>query len=195
MRKTTGNERKYIAKADGKCDIKIRHATPSDIASVCSIYDNIHTAEENGIAKIGWVRGIYPIRETAEGALSRGELFVGEADGKVVGTAIINHEQPEVYGRAEWKYELPDEKVMVLHTLVIDPLAKGCGYGKAFVLFYEQYARESGCESLRMDTNMLNENARAFYNRLGYTEVGIFPCDFNGIESINLVMLEKSLDR
>lgn len=82
---------------------------------------------------------------------------------------------------------------MLLHTLVIDPYIKGRGYGKSFVGFYEEYAKENGCKCLRMDTNELNKNARSFYNKLGYLEAGILPCIFNGIPGIRLVMLEKVL--
>ena len=35
--------------------------------------------------------------------------------------------------------------------------------------------------------------AHEFYAKLGYREAGIVPCTFNGIEGIDLVMLEKSI--
>ncbi|MDY3845837.1 MAG: GNAT family N-acetyltransferase [Eubacteriales bacterium] len=171
----------------------IRLATPLDVDSVTSIYDRIHTAEECGRLKTGWIRGVYPVRDTAISSLERGELFVEESDGIAVGCAVINRIQPDVYREADWKYNVPDSKIMVLHTLAIDPYKIRCGLGKAFVSFYEEYAKEHGCESLRLDTNVLNVNARAFYNKLGYTEAGVRPCNFNGIAGINLVMLEKKL--
>ena len=56
----------------------IRKAARADLDAVCRIYDQIHTAEERGEAAIGWQRGVYPERETAEAALARGDLFVQE---------------------------------------------------------------------------------------------------------------------
>ena len=82
---------------------------------------------------------------------------------------------------------------MVLHTLVIYPAVKGRGLGTAFVTFYEQYALEHGCRYLRMDTNERNAGARSLYKRLGYREIDILPCEFNGIPGVNLVLLEKTL--
>ena len=82
---------------------------------------------------------------------------------------------------------------MVLHTLAIDPAQRGHGYGPAFVRFYEDYAREHGCPYLRIDTNKINANARRMYAMLGYNEIGIVPCNFNGIPGINLVLMEKKL--
>jgi len=82
---------------------------------------------------------------------------------------------------------------MVLHTLVISPAAARRGLGKAFVRFYEEYALQNGCPYLRMDTNARNLGARALYHKLGYEEADAVPCVFNGIEGVQLVLLEKYL--
>ena len=121
-------------------------------------------------------------------------MFVEESDGKIVGAAIINQTQLDTYRESDWQYVLPDEQVMVLHTLVIDPYSNGKGFGKRFVEYYERYAAEHGSSALRIDTNELNTNARSFYKKLGYHEVGILPCTFNGIPDIGLVLLEKKLN-
>ena len=117
-----------------------------------------------------------------------------KAEGKVVATGIINKIQVDVYKDIGWKHSVPDEEVMVLHTLAVDPLEKGKGYGKAFISFYEAYARERRCRELRIDTNAINQRARAMYQKLGYEERGIVPCVFNGIPGVQLVCLEKYLD-
>ena len=78
-------------------------------------------------------------------------------------------------------------------AVVVDPQAKGRGYGSRFVDFYESYALEHGCRYLRMDTNERNASARALYRNLGYREVSIVPCAFNGIPGVQLVCLEKTL--
>ena len=67
-------------------------------------------------------------------------------------------------------------------------------FGSDFVAFYERYARERDCPCLRMDTNAINTRARALYKSLGYKEIGITPCVFNGIGQVNLVCLEKKID-
>lgn len=171
----------------------IRPATPDDIQNISNIYASIHSEEEAGRATTGWVRGIYPTPDTARDALARGELFVAEEGGAVVGAAILNQRQVDVYAGAPWRWQAPDSQVMVLHTLVIDPAAKGRGYGRAFVAYYEAWARAHGCTCLRMDTNARNLPARALYCRLGYTEAAIVPCTFNGLEGVQLVLLEKHL--
>lgn len=172
---------------------EIRRGTPADIPEIAAIYDRVLTEEEAGRACVGWVRGVYPTESTALEALEAEDLFVMTEEGVLTAAARINQTQVPVYSQVPWRWEAPAERVMVLHTLVVDPLRKGGGRGTAFVAFYEQYARERGCPCLRMDTNEKNAAARALYARLGYREAGIVPCVFNGIPDVQLVCLEKYL--
>lgn len=170
-----------------------RKAENKDIDAIAEIYEEIHTAEEEGNAAVGWIRGIYPTRHTAEASVKAGDMFVAEDNGRIVAAGKINKEQCPEYAQAEWQYDVPDDQVMVFHTLVVSPSIKGKGYGTGFVDFYEKYALENGCRYLRMDTNERNKAARALYSKLGYSEVSIVPTTFNGIPDVNLVCLEKKL--
>ena len=174
--------------------MEIREATKNDIDSIEKIYENIHNEEENGLTTIGWIRNIYPTRKTAEDALTRKDLFVIEDEGKIIAAAVINQIQVDEYKYAPWKHSAKENEIMVLHCLVVDPYQKGKGYGKAFVPFYENYAKEHGCIALRMDTNVRNTTARNLYQKLGYEEIGIVKCVFNGIPNVQLVCLEKYLE-
>lgn len=171
----------------------IRKAVPADIPAVAEIYERIHDMEEQKKTTIGWIRGIYPTEATARTSLEKGELFVLEEDGAIIAAARINQEEDPAYTFVSWQYPAQPEEIMVLHTLVVDPVFSGRGCGMQFVAFYEQYARENHCPCLRLDTNVRNAAARALYKYLGYTEAGIVPCEFNGIGGVNLVCLEKKL--
>lgn len=170
-----------------------RRATMRDLDRIAEIYAEIHDAEEAGRTTIGWVRAIYPTRATAETAIKAGIMYVEEADGRIVAAAKIDQQQVPEYADAAWTQDAPEDKVLVLHALVVSPAESGRGYGSAFVRFYEDCARERGCPYLRMDTNEKNRAARALYHKLGYAEIGIVSCVFNGIPGVRLVCLEKTL--
>jgi len=170
-----------------------RKATETDIPAVSQIYELIHAAEDRGELCIGWATGVYPLAEDAQRALVRDDLYVAEGDGRVYASAIINQLQVDVYEGADWEYPAEDDKVLVLHTLCVDPGCMGKGLGKTFVEYYERLALERNCPYLRMDTNAKNLRARAMYKKLGYKEIGIVPCTFNSIGGVNLVLLEKYL--
>lgn len=171
-----------------------RKAAAADIGAVAAIYEATHDRREKGEHYTGWVRGIYPSEKTARDALARGDLFVAEDGGQVVGTGIINQQQVDVYDQGRWQYDAPAEQIMVLHTLVIHPAHYGRGLGPGFVRFYERYALDHGCPYLRIDTNQINSKARAMYKKLGFAEIGVVPCVFNGIEDVQLVLLEKKAE-
>lgn len=172
----------------------IKKARACDISGIAAIYDRIHDLEESGLLTTGWVRSVYPTEKTAMQALDAGDLFVMLQDETVLAAARINHEQVPEYKNAAWKYQgVPESSVMVLHMLTVDPRFSGRGLGSEFVRFYEKYALENGCHYLRMDTNEKNSAARALYSKLGYSEAGIVECNFNGIQGVKLVCLEKKI--
>ncbi|MBQ9250153.1 MAG: GNAT family N-acetyltransferase [Oscillospiraceae bacterium] len=173
--------------------MNIRKARWEDLDRTEQLYNEIHDAEAARQLTTGWLRGIYPTRETAASALQRDDLFLLEDAQELLGAAVINQLQVDVYANAPWAHEAADREVCVLHTLVISPRAAKKGYGTQFVRFYENYAREHGCPELRMDTNARNLAARQLYAKLGYREIAIVPTVFNGIPGVDLVLLEKHL--
>lgn len=67
----------------------IRKGTQADLVSVEQLYNDIHTAEETGQQTIGWIRGVYPTRATAQAALDAKDLFV------LGGCQVSSWERPE----------------------------------------------------------------------------------------------------
>lgn len=170
-----------------------RKAVTEDLNAIAAIYDAIHTEEEAGRAAIGWIRSIYPTKDTARRAIEAGDMFVLEDSGRLVACGRINREQVDCYQEGSWRYDAAPENVMVLHTLVVDPKESRNGYGAKFLQFYESYAAEHNCPHLRLDTNEKNTRARAFYQKHGYWEAGLASCVFNGIPGVKLILLEKKL--
>lgn len=171
----------------------IRKGQEADISSVGRIYEKILEQEAAGLCTTGWIPGVYPVEATARAAQERGDLFVWDEEGRILAGAMINQIQVDCYAEGNWSWEAPEDQVMVLHTLVVDPDGGHRGIGRSFVAFYEDYAREHGCTVLRMDTNARNRRARDLYKSLGYREADIVPCVFNGIPDVLLVLLEKKL--
>lgn len=172
----------------------IRKATSNDIDSVADIYQKIHNLEESGKVSIGWNSRVYPIRETALNALKADTLYVMTINGKVVASAIINQEQPSAYSSVEWSFPAPDDKVGVLHTLVVDPDLGKRGLGKAFVAFFENHCKEQDYAVVRLDTQVKNTGPFNMYLNMGYKLAGICDTPFQNLPyNVELAMFEKKL--
>lgn len=174
---------------------KIRKAkTIEDVESVSNIYDKIHQQEEAGIVSIGWNRKIYPIRATALHALENETLFVMCINDRVVASAIIDQRQLECYSTVEWHYAADENKVGVLHTLVVHPDFSRQGLGKAFIMFFESYCRDLGYNVVRLDTQVKNTRPYNLYPKLGYRLAGIKLVSFQNLSNmVDLAMFEKML--
>ena len=149
--------------------------------------------KQRGRCSTGWLQDVYPTIHTVQAALERGDIYVGEYGGNIVGSMILNHSQMDCYSEGKWNYNCPDNLIYVMPTLVIDPALSGRGFGRAFVNYYEDSAKLNNCSELRIDTQVKNVRARAMYRKNGYKEIGIVPCVFNGIPDVQLVLLEKCL--
>ena len=89
-------------------------------------------------------------------------------------TGIINQTQVDVYADGDWQFPAANEKIMVLHTLIISVKSGHRGSGRGFLDFYENHAKEMGCPYLRLDTNARNTAARAFYGNMVMMRLGSF---------------------
>lgn len=168
--------------------------TIDDVESVSDIYDLIHTQEEEGAVSKGWKRGIYPIFQTALQAFDNDTLFVKCINDRVVASAIINQYQPEGYTTADWQYAADENKVGVLHTLVVHPDFSRQGLGKEFVAFFEFHCRSLGYDVVRLDTQVKNKRPFNLYPKLGYRLATIKEVPFQGLsEMVELAMFEKRL--
>ena len=54
--------------------MEFRLANTADLDGVTAVYEAIHDSEEACRTVIGWERGVYPTRATAEAALARGDF-------------------------------------------------------------------------------------------------------------------------
>lgn len=170
----------------------IRKATAEDISFVEEIYNEI-TSNEEIIKFTQWMKGLYPTVLTAQKSFEEGTLFVSEDDGVITGAVILNHEQPEEYKKLKWSIEAEGEKVLVIHTLCIKPSFSKMGLGQKFIIFAENYAKELGCTTIRLDTNDKNIPGANLYKKMGYNHVGNADFNFQGLKYQNLKCFDKIL--
>jgi predicted N-acetyltransferase YhbS len=79
--------------------------------------------------------------------------------------------------------------------LSVDPARQGAGLGKRLIGAAEDYCREAGCAFMDLQIVNLREELPAYYQRLGYAEIGAgpFPPDVVTKQPCHFVKMSKPL--
>jgi GNAT superfamily N-acetyltransferase len=125
----------------------------------------------------------YP-RETLEGEIHRGEVFVWRPEAILIATVTLNEEKD-----AFWKKR--NAEAMYLHRLAIARSHAGLGLGAKIMTWAENNIRSRGKKLLRLDCDVQNEILKKFYSNLGYEMVGVHHHD---AYNMDFALFEKSLE-
>jgi GNAT superfamily N-acetyltransferase len=114
--------------------------------------------------------------------IARGECYVVEHGGTVVGTAVL---QPPA-SPVPWCdfYDRPE--VSNISQLAIEPQYQGRGWGSALMSHLEQRARALGAQEVAVDTSEGAAELIALYQRRGYRQVGFAQWSHTNFRSVLL---------
>ena len=172
----------------------IRKATFNDITLVEDT-NNEHFKHElvYGAFTI-FKKGIYPTREDAMKAVNAGTLYVCEENSTIAGSIIVDNKQPPKYTEIIWGHSFTNDKVMVIHLLMVRPSMAGKGIATALVKHAIELARNNSCNVLRLDTGSQNIPAISLYKKLGFQVIATASMKIgNVIEHSEHLFLEKML--
>lgn len=173
----------------------IRQALISDLNKVENGYNEHFEYEKNHVAYTVLKKGIYPTKKTAENAIKNGTLYVYEENDDILGSIIAVTEQPKEYKNIEWLSQAENEKVIVIHLLMVRPDASGKGIGSALINYVTETAKQNAFTSVRLDTGAQNIPALTLYKKLGFQVAAISSMKVGGaISHKDHVFLEKVLN-
>ncbi|HEY6450739.1 MAG TPA: GNAT family N-acetyltransferase [Candidatus Cybelea sp.] len=104
-----------------------------------------------------------PVVEIAQRLRRREErraVFVATRGDRVVGWAAVSTDETFVEGFGAH-----------LEGLVVEETARGLGAGAHLIEAAETWARDRGCNEMRVQSNVVRRRAHAFYNRHGYATI------------------------
>ena len=143
--------------------VAIRQATEKDMPTVYALF--CEATEDMNAKGIAQWDGLYPTTAHLDDDLAKGELCVGELEGRVVCAVALNEVCDPQYQNAQWQGSGP---YIIVHRLCVSPSAQGKGVGRAFMSEVENWALERGYRQIRLDSFAQNPQAQRMYQRLGY---------------------------
>ncbi|SHE59021.1 GNAT family N-acetyltransferase [Dysgonomonas macrotermitis] len=144
----------------------------ADIDSLEALYNDLNDHFAITTNYPGWIKHIYPIRETAIEGINEGTLFVATEDEIIAGSIILNHTPEEAYNQVNWLIDADYKDVLVIHTLVVHPSFFRKNIAHSLMEFAKQYAMEHSIKSVRLDVSINNKPAIALYEKMGYQYIG-----------------------
>ncbi|MCD7900965.1 MAG: GNAT family N-acetyltransferase [Bacteroides sp.] len=142
--------------------------TNRDIDELENLYDNLNDYLESTINHPGWIKHVYPVRETAVEAIKEGSLFVSREQEIITGSIILNHEPEEAYQQVKWLIDADYTDILVIRTLVVHPAFQKRNIATSLLEFAQQYAISQQLKSIRLDVSEKNLPAINLYRKMGY---------------------------
>lgn len=111
----------------------------------------------------------YPSKLAFEKDVSRKELFVLESENNIIGCITITPFMDEEYIPVKWL--TTNENNIYIHRLAVKPEYQGKSHAQQLMHFAENYARDKGYLSIRLDTFSQNKRNQKFYEQRGYQKL------------------------
>ncbi len=149
----------------------IRAARADEFAAVRDFYHGIIAAMEGSEFHPLWKRGVYPSDDFLHASIERGELYVGEADGKTAAAMVINGDGAEGYESAPWSASAARGEFSVIHALGVAAAFQRRGFAKEMARAAIEMARGRGLRAVRLDVLSGNLPAIRAYESIGFRRV------------------------
>ncbi len=157
----------------------ILKATYPDIDILEQLYNDLNDYLSSTVNYPGWIKGIYPTKETAEEGINNETLFILKEKDNIAGSIILNQVPEKAYDQVKWKIETGYSHIMVVRTLTVHPHFMKRKIASHLMNFAKTYAIEKGMKSIRLDVSIHNTPAISLYEKFGFEYIGTVDLGLN----------------
>jgi GNAT superfamily N-acetyltransferase len=108
----------------------------------------------------------YPTEDILRKDITKGDLFVLNDGGKILGIIALTYKEEPQYADIEW--EDKSGNALEVHRMGVHPKHQSEGVGKRMFEFAQDHALKNGYSSIRMDTYFENDSMIGLIEGLGY---------------------------
>lgn len=150
--------------------MKFVKAKPEQFAEIVRIYEHVKDLlNDKDIDQ--WTED-YPDREVIRKDLENRNMYLLVNEGEIAAIAVLDQNQEPEYQVIPWQDKAGD--FLVVHRLCVNPDFQGKGISRVLLDEIEQFAKDHGYTSIRLDTQMINERAMNLYESHDYEKRGKF---------------------
>lgn len=149
--------------------MNIRLSKPNDLPALMAIFDEARGT----IAGLGidqWQNG-YPSQPVIMDDIARGQSYVVEQEGNVLGTFVLVQTEPTYDRIYEGSWNRDD--YIAIHRVAVKVERRGTGITEAIIRYAVDQARTMGRHALRIDTHKGNLPMRRMLEKNGFGYRGV----------------------
>jgi ribosomal protein S18 acetylase RimI-like enzyme len=144
--------------------MEIVKAKTEDVPEILElIQECIRDMNANGIHQ--W-NELYPPLKIFKSDVESGSLFAVKDRGRIAGIIVLSEKQDKEYVDIDWTDK--SGKALIVHRLAVHPEFQRRGIAYKMMDFAENYAKEKGYTSIRVDTFSGNPRSLRFFEKLNY---------------------------
>lgn len=132
-----------------------------------------------------WIYGKHPSDEMIREYIDLDAMYFCEENGNILAAVAVTPFQDEEYRMVEWKEDLKDDEVAVVHLLCTDPKKQRQGLAKDVMKAIFEMAKESKKKAVRLDALDINAPAHKLYQSLGFENRGVknwYACNLGWVD-------------
>ena len=146
-----------------------------------------------------WRIGIYPTDEQIADSISRGEMYVLDAENnstdRYLAAFALSSEPVEGYDTVPWSVKAPWEDITVVHLLCVGCSYHRRGIGRRIVGELLDISRSMNKQAVRLDVMTKNLPAQKLYTAAGFIPVGKFRITYEDTGPLDFLMYEYDLTK
>ncbi len=172
----------------------IRTGMRADLDAVQKLYEQVFSSEEQGEMQCGWKRGVYPTRRVPAVAVMQGTFYICEDGGRIVGSMILNHIEPDEYKNIAWARKVQGNETVVAHVFCVSPEAHIETVAEEMLRFAVKKAKEQECLVVRTNVFADHSKLAGALTRMGFARVGEGTMKFHAQHLSRQAMFEYVLE-
>lgn len=152
-----------------KDNLEFRQASEEDVSAIWEILrQSIERRRKDGSEQ--WQDG-YPNLSTVKEDVEKQQNYVLTQNGKVIATAAVIFNDEPTYDEIDGAW-LTNNDFFVIHRVGVSDEVAGKGFATKLFQMIEDFAKENGVFSIKIDTNFDNLAMLKILEKLGYTYCG-----------------------
>lgn len=170
-----------------------RVGTSEDYPLVEQFYQQVCDSQARDAYSPDWHMGVYPSEADLKEDLEAGRMFLGFSEGRLAAVGALTWQEDPIYAGAQWKTQVPAEKVSVLHLFAVHPDFRGKGCSGEMLEYLFDQMRRHGCLVCHLDVMPGNLPAEKLYLRHGFVSCGTVQAYYDDIGMTDVWVYEKDL--